>query len=113
MGRRRKPNKVPLTSIAISIDTLEMMSKLKIRRETNDELVKRIVSNWLDLRDDKVNLEHLISWKDRIIVDKDKKIADLEMLLKKQQKKKYLNPVNFFFQSLNQVFNLYFIFINL
>ena len=84
MGRRRKPDKVPMTSIAISEDTSEIISKLKLRRETYDDLIKRIVSNWLDLRDDKLNLDHLLSWKDRIIEDKNKRITSLENELKKQ-----------------------------
>ena len=86
MGRHRKPNKVPLTSIAISVDTLEKISKLKIRRETYEDLIKRIVSNWQDLRDDKMNLEHFISWKDKVISDKDKTISNLETTLREQQK---------------------------
>jgi hypothetical protein len=74
-----------MTSIAISEDTSEIISKLKLRRETYDDLIKRIVSNWLDLRDDKLNLDHLLSWKDRIIEDKNKRITSLENELKKQQ----------------------------
>ena len=74
-----------MTLIAISEDTSEIISKLKLRRETYDDLIKRIVSNWLDLRDDKLNLDHLLSWKDRIIEDKNKRITSLENELKKQQ----------------------------
>ena len=51
MGRRRNPDKVPLTSIAISVDVLETISRLKLRRETYDHLIKRLVAEWHDLKE--------------------------------------------------------------
>ena len=67
MGRRRRPDKVPLTSIAISIEILETISKLKLRRETYDHLIKRLVAEWQDLKEYRLDMDQVIKLKDRQI----------------------------------------------
>ena len=67
MGRRRRPDKVPLTSIAISVDVLETISKLKLRRETYDHLIKRLVAEWQDLKDYRLDMDQVLKLKDRQI----------------------------------------------
>jgi len=67
MGRRRNPDKVPLTSIAISVDVLETISKLKLRRETYDHLIKRLVAEWQDLKDYRLDMDQVLKLKDRQI----------------------------------------------
>ena len=55
MGRRRKFNRITLTTINISVETAEIISKLKNRRETQDDFVRRVLEdgrifkniNWL------------------------------------------------------------------
>ncbi|HEU4481621.1 MAG TPA: hypothetical protein VFR65_01075 [Nitrososphaeraceae archaeon] len=67
MGRRRKPDKVPLTSIAISVDILETISRLKLRRETYDHLIKRLVAEWRDLKEYRLDMDQVLRLKDRQI----------------------------------------------
>ena len=62
MGRRRNPDKVPLTSIAISVDVLETISRLKLRRETT---IKRLVAEWHDLKEYSLDMDQVIKLKDR------------------------------------------------
>ena len=65
MGRRRKPNKVTLTTMAISVETAETISKLKLRRETQDDFIKRMFAEWQDLKEYKLDMDQVILLKDR------------------------------------------------
>jgi hypothetical protein len=67
MGRRRKPNKVTLTTMAISVETAETISKLKLRRETQDDFIKRMFAEWQDLKEYKLDMDQVIKLKDRQI----------------------------------------------
>jgi hypothetical protein len=75
MGRRRKLNKVTLTTINISIESADTISKLKNRRETQDDFVRRILSDWQDFQEYKLDM-------DQVLKLKDKKISSLENQLK-------------------------------
>lgn len=75
MGRRRKPNKVTLTTMAISVETAETISKLKLRRETQDDFIKRMFAEWQDLKEYKLDM-------DQVILLKDRQISNLENELK-------------------------------
>jgi hypothetical protein len=77
VGRRRNPNKVPLTSIAISADVLETISKLKLRRETYDHLINRLIAEWHDLKEYRLDMDQVIRLKDR-------QISNLEYELKEK-----------------------------
>jgi hypothetical protein len=77
MPRRRNPNKVALTSLAILVDVLETILKLKLRRETYDHLVKRLVAEWHDLKDYRLDM-------DQVLRLKDKQISRLEYELKEK-----------------------------
>ena len=67
MGRRRNPNKVPLTSIAISVNVLETISKLKLRREPYHHLINRLIAEWHDLKEYRLDMDQVIRLKDRQI----------------------------------------------
>lgn len=86
-----RPIKIALTSIAVPIDVLELICKLKHQDETNGNVVKRIILDWLDLKEDKKNLESILSWKNKIIEDKNKKIIELENSQQKEEKENKIN----------------------
>lgn len=75
MGRRRKINKVTLTTINISVETADTISKLKSRRETQDDFIRRILEDWKDFNEYKLDMDHVLKLKDR-------KISSLETELK-------------------------------
>ena len=81
MGRRRKFNRITLTTINISVETAEIISKLKNRRETQDDFVRRVLEDWKDFQEYKLDM-------DLVLKLKDKKISGLETELKN-----YKNPV--------------------
>ena len=75
MDRRRKINKVTLTTINISVETADTISKLKSRRETQDDFIRRILEDWKDFNEYKLDMDHVLKLKDR-------KISSLETELK-------------------------------
>jgi hypothetical protein len=81
LGRRRKFNRVILTTINISVETADIISKLKNRRETQDDFVRRVLEDWKDFQEYKLDM-------DLVLKLKDKKISSLETELKN-----YKNPV--------------------
>ena len=78
MGRRRKLHRFPLTSIAVSVETLDHIQKLKLRRETYDHLIRRLLAEWQDLKDYRLDM-------DQVIRLKDKQISTLEAELRERQ----------------------------
>ena len=58
-------SKISLGSIAVPIDILELIYKLKNTGETNGDIVKRVILDWLNIKEDKKNLEHILRWKDK------------------------------------------------
>ena len=77
MGRRRNPNKLPLTSIAISVHVLKTISKLKLRGETYDHLINRLIAEWHDLKEYRLDMNQVMRLKD-------KQISNLEYELKEK-----------------------------
>jgi hypothetical protein len=77
MGRRKKPDKGPTTTIAISVDTLGTISKLKLRRETQNDFISRLLTEWQDFHDYKLDM-------DQVLKLKEKKISMLESELKEK-----------------------------
>jgi hypothetical protein len=67
MGRIRKFNKVTLTTINISVESSEKLMQLKYRRETQDDLVKRLIAEWEDLKEYRLDMDVVIRLKDRQI----------------------------------------------
>lgn len=67
MGRRRRFRTVPLTSIALSINNLERIHKLKLRRETYDDFISRLLAEWEDLKDYRLDMDQVLRLKDRQI----------------------------------------------
>lgn len=80
MGRRRKLHRLPLTSISLSGEILELMQKLKVRNDTYDHLLRRTLAEWQDLQEYQLDI-------DQVIRLKDKQIATLEN--KWKEKKAY------------------------
>ena len=68
MGRRRKPEKGPTTTMTISVDTLGTISKLKLRREIQDDFIKRLLTEWQDFHDYKLDMDQVLKLKDRQIL---------------------------------------------
>ena len=81
MGRRHKFNRITLTTINISVETADITSKLKNRRETQDDFVRRVLEDWKDFQEYKLDM-------DLVLKLKHKKISSLEIELKN-----YKNPV--------------------
>ena len=80
MGRRRKLNKVILTTINISVESADTISKLKNRRETQDDFIRRLLADWQDFQDYKLDM-------DQVLKLKDKKISTLEIEISKLRSK--------------------------
>jgi molybdenum cofactor biosynthesis enzyme MoaA len=79
MGRRRKFNKVTLTTINISVESSEKLMQLKYRRETQDDLVKRLIAEWEDLKEYRLDMDVVIRLKDRQIESLQKKLSDIKL----------------------------------
>jgi Arc/MetJ-type ribon-helix-helix transcriptional regulator len=84
MGRRRKPDKGPTTTMAISVDTLGTISKLK-RRETQDDFIRRLLTEWQDFHDYKLDMDQVLKLKDRQILMLENELK--EKLLQQEQQK--------------------------
>ena len=63
MGRRRL-QRDPITTIAISVNTAAIISRLKGRRETQDSFILRILTEWQDLKDYRLDMDQVIRLKD-------------------------------------------------
>jgi molybdenum cofactor biosynthesis enzyme MoaA len=79
MSRRRKFNKVTLTTINISVETSEKLMQLKYIRETQDDLVKRLIAEWEDLKEYRLDMDVVIRLKDRQIESLQKKLSDIKL----------------------------------
>lgn len=79
MGRRRKFNKVTLTTINISVESSEKLMQLKYRREAQDDLVKRLIAEWEDLKEYRLDMDVVIRLKDRQIESLQKKLSDIKL----------------------------------
>lgn len=84
MDRRRKPNKVTLNTINISMETAATISKLKNIRETQDDFIRRILTDWKDFQEYKLDIDPILKLKDR-------KISNLEIELKNHNKNSILS----------------------
>lgn len=61
------------------MQTLELISKFKTRRENQDHFIRRIFAEWEDLKDYRLDMDQVMKIKDR-------QIATLENELKEKQK---------------------------
>ncbi|MGE0242620.1 MAG: hypothetical protein AB7P56_01695 [Nitrososphaeraceae archaeon] len=57
MSRRRKFNKVSLITTNIFLESADMLMKLKYRRPAQDDLVKRSIAEWEDLKEYRLNMD--------------------------------------------------------
>ena len=67
MGRIGKPEKGPTTTMAISVGTLVTISKLKLRREKQDYFIRRLLTEWQNFNDYKLDMNQVLKLKDRQI----------------------------------------------
>ena len=79
MGRRRKFNRVTLTTINISVEAADLLMKLKCRRETQDDLIKRLVAEWQDLKEYRLDMDMVLRLKDNQIQSLQKEIENLKI----------------------------------
>jgi hypothetical protein len=87
MGRRRKANKVTLTTINISLESADTISRLKNRRETQDDFIRRLWADWQDFQDYKLDM-------DQVLKLKDKKISTLEIEISKSKQESFVTTLN-------------------
>jgi hypothetical protein len=89
MGQRRKVNKVTLTTINISVESADTISRLKNRRETQDDFIRRLLADWQDFQNYKLDM-------DQVLKLKDKKISSLEIEISKKskQQKSFVTTLN-------------------
>jgi hypothetical protein len=78
MGRRRKFNKVTLTTIAISVEASDLVSKFKYRRETQDDFIKRLIAEWQDLREYRLDIDMVLRLKDKQILKLENELRSLK-----------------------------------
>ncbi len=78
MGRRRKFNKVTLTTIAISVEASDLVSKLKYRRETQDDFIKRLIAEWQDLKEYRLDMDMVLRLKDKQIMSLENELRKLK-----------------------------------
>jgi hypothetical protein len=86
LGRRRKANKVTLTTINISVEIADTISKLKNRRETQDNFIRRLLSDWQDFQDYKLDM-------DQVLKLKDKKISTLEIEVSRSKQESFVTTI--------------------
>ncbi|HLN34225.1 MAG TPA: hypothetical protein VK250_02980 [Nitrososphaeraceae archaeon] len=67
MGRRRL-HRPTLTTINISVDTAEIIARIKHSRETQDGFIRRLLAEWDDLKDYRLDMDQVIKVKDKQIL---------------------------------------------
>lgn len=77
MGRRRRLTPVPMTTVSISMTTLEAINKFKNKRENQTQFLTRVLAEWQDLKDYRLDMDQVIRLKDR-------QISNLEYELKEK-----------------------------
>jgi len=77
MGRRRRLTPVPMTTVSISMTTLEAINKFKNKRENQTQFLTRVLAEWQDLKDYRLDM-------DQVIRLKDSQISNLEYELKEK-----------------------------
>ena len=77
-GRRRKLNKVTLTTINISVESADKLMQLKYRRETQDDLIKRIIAEWEDLKEYRLDMDLVLRLKDKHILSLENEVRNLK-----------------------------------
>ena len=86
MSRRRKDNKVTSTTINISVESADTISNLKNRRETQDDFIIRLLADWQDFQDYKLDI-------DQVLKLKDKKISTLEIEISKSKQESFVTTI--------------------
>ena len=67
--------------MAISVETAETISKLKLRRETQDDFIKRMFAEWQDFKEYKLDMDQVIKLKDRQISNLENELKNSKTIL--------------------------------
>ena len=70
--------------MAISLETLETISKLKLRRETQDDFIRRLMTEWQDFHDYTLDMDQVLKLKDRQILMLENELKDKLLEQQKQ-----------------------------
>jgi hypothetical protein len=81
MGRRRKFHRITLTSLAISEETLDTINRLKPRKETQDDFVRRVLVEWQSSKEVIKDLELAENYKDRRIEQYESELEKLRTMV--------------------------------
>jgi hypothetical protein len=79
MGRRRRLVPVTMTTISITLETLEIISRFKSKRENQDDFIKRIFTEWQDLKEYTLDMDQVLRLKDKQIQSLQKEIHDIKL----------------------------------
>ncbi|HEX2407818.1 MAG TPA: hypothetical protein VHJ38_11510 [Nitrososphaeraceae archaeon] len=83
MGRRRKIDRLPITTIKVYTENLDTISKLKNKRESQYDFIRRVLLDWQDFQDYKLDMDQVLKLKDRQILMLENELKD--KLLKEQK----------------------------
>ena len=79
MARPRKKDRTALTTYNISIETANILDKMKQKGENQDDLISRLISNSEEYKHEIENYKWLREDDGRTMIDLRKKIAHLEI----------------------------------
>lgn len=82
MGRRRKLNRCTLTTYNLSVDTVQQLDKIKLPRETQDDLIRRLIIKSSQSNEEAENLKYLYEDALETVKDQRKQKAQLELKIK-------------------------------
>ena len=80
MGRRRRLKPVTMTTISITLETLEIISRFKSKRENQDSFIKRVFNEWQDLKEYRLDMDQVLRLKERQILTLENELLSLKIL---------------------------------
>jgi hypothetical protein len=82
MGRRRRPIPVTMTTISITLETLELISKFKNKRENQDDFIKRVFNEWQEYKEIVKDTEARYNYKSKLLDRANSEIEKLRNIAK-------------------------------
>ncbi|MGH9981936.1 MAG: hypothetical protein ACRD6U_10335 [Nitrososphaeraceae archaeon] len=80
MGRRRRLDRLPITTINVYTESLDTISKLKNREESQYDFIRRVLLDWQDFQDYKLDMNQVLKLKDRQILMLENELKDKQLL---------------------------------
>ena len=80
MGRRRRLDRLPITTINVYTESLDTISKLKNRGESQSDFIRRVLIDWQDFQDYKLDMDQVLKLKDRQILMQENELKDKQLL---------------------------------